>query len=229
LGLEYEVTELGRTSRNRSLPCIAMGLGFWGHPSSAGHLRSGIHASIAKHLGTAGATVVVNYATSKSRKTCTAVEAQTLSECFSSFTIDSTTKAAPPLLVSQTTTGLYWDFHFQRSLPKGGDSTNAKANVTVDTKGDFFGERKSSLSTQTRYAFPVTASINFPVLRNFSLSPTYGAFLFQNQVSQQSILVNTFSIAAKWYYDRDSGVPFGRMFLFKGPGSQDQTKTAKMK
>jgi hypothetical protein len=39
LGLEYEVTELGRTSRNRSLPCIAMGLGFWGHPSSAAEPR----------------------------------------------------------------------------------------------------------------------------------------------------------------------------------------------
>jgi hypothetical protein len=75
----------------------------------------------------------------------------------------------------------------------------------------------------------VSGSINFPVLRNLSFSPTYSAFLFQNQVSQQSILVNTFSISAKWFYDRDSGVPFPRMFFFKGPASLDQTKTAKIK
>lgn len=162
-------------------------------------------------------------------KTCFATQKQTLPECFSSITINSTTTAAPPDLVSQSTTGLYWDIHLQRSLPKGGNSTNALANLTIDTKGDFFGERQSSLATQTRYDIPINVSINFPVLRNLSLSPTYGAFLFENQVGQQSILINTFAISAKWYYDRDSGIPFGRMFLFKGPASQDQTKTAKMK
>ena len=72
-----------------------------------------------------------------------------------------------------------------------------KVNLTVDTKGDFYGERQSSLSTQTRYAFPVTGAISFPVLRNFSLGPTYSAFLYSNQVSQQSIVVHTFSISAR--------------------------------
>lgn len=174
-------------------------------------------------------SLTLTTASTHQSKVCYATQTQTISECFSGFTINSTTMAGPPDLVSQTTTGMYWDIHVQRSLPKGGDSTNAKINVAIDTKGDFFGERRSSLATQTRYAFPVSASINFPVLRNLSLSPTYSAFLFENQLSQQSILVNTFSMSAKWYYDRDSAVPFGRMFLFKGPASQDQTKTAKTK
>jgi hypothetical protein len=169
-------------------------------------------------------------------KTCPANGTSTLAQCFStsspsgSFTVNSTTSVVKPLdLVSLPVSGLYWDIHLQRGLGKDAKSGDVKANVTVDTKGDFYGERQSSLSTQTRYAFPVTGAISFPVLRNFSLGPTYSAFLYSNQVSQQSILVSTFSISARWYYDRDSGVPFPRLALFKGPSSQDQTKTAKIK
>jgi len=62
-----------------------------------------------------------------------------------------------------------------------------------------------------------------------SLSPTYGAFLYENQVVRQSIVVNTFMVTARWYYDRDSGVPRWRLLFFKGPASLDQTKTAKIK
>jgi hypothetical protein len=163
-------------------------------------------------------------------KNCPVAQKQALSQCFNGFTIDATTKPVLPYdVVKLTTTGMYWDIHLQRSLPKAGDTANAKESITIDTKGDFFGERVSSLATQTRYAFPVTGAINFPVWRNFSLSPTYSAFLYESQVTQQNILVNTFSITAKWYYVRDSNVPLRRMLLFKGPASQDQTKTAKMK
>jgi hypothetical protein len=86
-----------------------------------------------------------------------------------------------------------------------------------------------SLSTQTRYAFPITAAINFPVLRNLSLSPTYSPFFYKNQVAGDAITVNTFSITAKWFYDRDSRVPLLKQLVFKGPASLDLTKSAKMK
>jgi hypothetical protein len=181
-------------------------------------------------------TLATGAGTTATSAICLAAQKKTFAQCFASsvnpdgtpFVIDNTTKPVHPFDVAkQATTGMYWDIHLQRSLPKAGDNTNAKASLTVDTRGDFFLGRKSSLATQTRYAFPVSGSINFPVLRNISLSPTYSAFLYQNQVSQASILVNTFAITAKWYYDRDSGVPLGRMLRFKGPASQDQTKTAR--
>ena len=111
---------------------------------------------------------------------------------------------------------MYWDIHLQRGLWKDAKSGEVKVNLTVDTKGDFYGERQSSLSTQTRYAFPITGAVSFPVLRNFSLGPTYSAFLYSNQVSQQSIVVHTFSISARWFYDRDSGVRFPRMPCLRG-------------
>jgi hypothetical protein len=168
-------------------------------------------------------------------KTCKANGTSTLQQCFSMssnppFTVDGTTFVLKPYdLVTLPVSGLYWDIHLQRGLWKDAKSGEVKMNLTVDTKGDFYVERQSSLSTQTRYAFPITGAVSFPVLRNFSLGPTYSAFLYSNQVSQQSIVVHTFSISARWFYDRDSGVPFPRMAMFKGPGSQDQTKTAKIK
>jgi hypothetical protein len=67
------------------------------------------------------------------------------------------------------------------------------------------------------------------VLRNVSLSPTYSAFFFSSQVTGQSIVINTFSIQAKWYFARDATVPPPRQIYFRGPSSADQTATAKIK
>lgn len=121
------------------------------------------------------------------------------------------------------------DVHLQKSLLK--QSGQYGISLSLDSKGDWFYSRPAgeTLSTQTRYAFPITTSVNFPVLRNFSLSPTYTAFFYENQVAGRTITVNTFSITAKWFYDRDSRVPLLKQLLFKGPASQDQTKRAKMK
>jgi hypothetical protein len=89
--------------------------------------------------------------------------------------------------------------HFQKGLLKDRTAGAYGINVTLDTKGDFFFERAAgnSLSTQTRYAFPITAAINFPILRNMSLSPTFTSFLYESQVTRQSITVNSFMISAR--------------------------------
>lgn len=171
--------------------------------------------------------------------TCNANGKQTIPQCFGAnkqFPIDATTSPVNPVTGKEATglqllhaTGWYWDVHLQRGVLK--KSGQSDISLSLDSKGDLFNPRPAgaSLSTQTRYAFPITTSINFPVLRNFTLSPTYTAFFYENQVAGQTIIVNTFSITGKWFYDRDSRVPLLKQLVFKGPASLDQTKSAKMK
>lgn len=168
---------------------------------------------------------------------CNANSTQTIPQCFGAnkqFPIDATTSPVNPITGKEAiglqflhATGWYWDVHFQKGVLK----KSGGINLSLDSKGDLFNSRPvgESLSTQTRYAFPITPSINFPVLRNFSLSPTYTAFFYENQVAGQTIIVNTFSITAKWFYDRDSRVPLLKQLVFKGPANLDQTKSEKMK
>jgi hypothetical protein len=183
---------------------------------------------------------------------CTARSSTTIASCFAGyanpksptyvkgFQIDSTTALAGPLVTETLhATGGYWDIHVQKALMKPTASANpastssAKSGIkfTLDTKADWFAERGigRSLNTQTRYDVPLAMSLNFPVLRNFSLSPTYSAFWYSTQVTGQSIFINTFSIQAKWYFARDATVPPGRQLYFRGPSSADQTATAKLK
>jgi hypothetical protein len=39
--------------------------------------------------------------------------------------------------------------------------------------------------------------------------------------------VNSFSIAARWYFARDARVPIRKQIPLQGPESSDQTKTGK--
>jgi hypothetical protein len=183
---------------------------------------------------------------------CTAESSTTLAACFAGyanpksatyvkgFQIDSTTTLAAPLTTAtQHAVGGYWDIHFQKALPLAGNGASADAkpgaksgiNFTLDTKADLFALRGAgkSLNTQTRYAVPLALSLNFPVLRNLSLSPTASAFWYASQVTGQSIVIRTFSIEAKWYFARDAAVPLPRQAYFRGPSSADQTGSAKMK
>jgi hypothetical protein len=170
-------------------------------------------------------------------RVCPANGESPFSTCFNGYPIDGTTTTKDPsgksllLFRSLQASGAYWDVHLQKGLMKDKKTQAVGVNVSLDTKGDFFLERSlgNSLSTQTRYDVPVSFAVNFPVLRNLSFSPTYSAFFYENQIGRQSIVVHTFMISAKWFYDRDAGVPLRRMLMFIGPGSLDQTKTAKMK
>jgi hypothetical protein len=183
---------------------------------------------------------------------CTAVSSTTIANCFAGyanpksstyvkgFQIDSTTRLAAPLTTATVhVTGAYWDLHFQKALSKAGKSATAGANssaksginFTLDSKADWFSRRGAgeSLNTQTRYAIPLSVALNFPVRGNLSLSPTYSTFLYSSQVTGQSIVINTASIEAKWYFARDASVPVRRQGYFRGPSSADQTSSAKMK
>jgi hypothetical protein len=184
--------------------------------------------------------------------TCSANSSITIPSCFAAyaspkspnyvkgFQIDSTTSLAAPVATATLHTfGGYWDIHLQKALLKpaatgsASEVSGAKAgiNFTLDSKADWFSMRGAgkSLNTQTHYDIPLSMSLNFPVFRNLSLSPTYSAFYFSSQVTGQNIVINSFSIAAKWYFARDSTVPPNRQLYFSGPASADQTSTAKLK
>ena len=185
---------------------------------------------------------------------CTAQSSTTIAACFAGyantksatyvkgFQIDSTTTLAAPLTTATLhAAGGYWDLHLQKLLTKAAQGASADTgakpgaksgvNFTLDSKADWFSRRGAaeSLNTQTRYAIPLAMSLNFPVLRNLSLSPTYSRFWYSSEVTHQSIGINTFSIEAKWYFARDASVPPLRQAYFRGPSSADQTSSAKMK
>jgi len=131
-----------------------------------------------------------------------------------------------PLTETLHTGGWYWDVHLQKALDKA-----KRSSLTVETKGDNFMFPGVTLPTQSRYAFTTTGAVNFAVIGNLVFSPTFTTFFYKNQETPEgshSLVTNTFSITAKWYFGRDAAVPFWRQLWFQGPASLDQTKSAKM-
>ncbi len=117
-----------------------------------------------------------------------------------------------PVPRTMHTGGFYWDSHLQKT----------------------YGKQKNSVSfdTQTPYAFTTKLALNFKIVGNLSLSPTYSDFFFENQSTpsqRTSLIATTFSIAAKWYYASDAEVPFKKQLWFVGPATTDQTCSAKIK
>lgn len=166
----------------------------------------------------------------------------------SGFLIDAKTIPTSFTTASLHAEGVYWDIHLQKKVAKfwnmkggspaaaasassGKSDINTAVNLTFDSKAEWFSPRSSlhSLNTQTHYAIPMAVALNFPVLRNFSLSPTLSTFRYANQVAGQRIQINTFSIQAKWYFAHDATVPVQHQFQFVGPPSADQTASSKMK
>jgi hypothetical protein len=116
--------------------------------------------------------------------------------------------------------------HFQNRL--FGSKANQVSLVT-DSQGDYYFGRPpaAELPTQTEYAIPLSLSLVFRTYGNLSFAPTYSAFFYKSQLSGQSLQVNSFSIAARWYFARDARVPIRKQIPLQGPESSDQTKTGK--
>lgn len=175
-------------------------------------------------------------------KTCIVQASVTLQNCFSSgkygspqtpLTINSTTVVVgSPVVKTLHTPGVYWTFHFQNRLWQGKRSEGGPAkqiNLVTDSQGDYYFGRPPSaeLFTQTRYAIPLSVAIVLPSIGNLSFAPTYSGFFYQSQKSNTSLQVNSFSIAARWYFARDARVPIRTQTPLIGPQSADQTKTGK--
>ncbi len=169
-------------------------------------------------------------------KTCPVSAATTLSSCFTTansngpaLTINGTTiLSSPPLVKSLHTPGYYWQIHLQNRLPQFlGKSPDKQLSLVTDTTGDYYFGRPPSaeLTSQTEYAIPLSVSLVFPSLGNLTFAPNYSAFFYKPQKSSESLIVNSWSLTARWYFARDARVPIRRQAPLKGPETSDQTKT----
>ena len=171
------------------------------------------------------------------QKTCPVNANYTLQTCFSSsaygtpaksLTINSTTMVVgSPVVKTLYTPGYYWTLHFQNHL--FGKSPATQINLVTDTSGDYFFGRPPSaeLPTQTEYAIPLSLALVIPAKGNLTFAPTYSGFYYKAQLSTQDLVVNSFSIAARWYFARDARVPLRRQIPLQGPVAADQTHTGK--
>ncbi|MEI9969886.1 MAG: hypothetical protein WDM87_15150, partial [Terracidiphilus sp.] len=163
-------------------------------------------------------------------KTCTVLATVTLQSCFTAakFIINSTTTlVGPPAVRTLYTPGYYWTLHFQNHL--FGKSPANQINLVTDSQGDYFFGRPDSaeLPTQTKYAIPLSLALTIPARGNLTFAPTYSGFYYKAQQSDKNLVVNSFSIAARWYFARDARVPLRRQLPLQGPVSADQTHTGK--
>jgi hypothetical protein len=170
-------------------------------------------------------------------KTCFASASTTLQSCFSSstsgtpaktLTINSTTTVVgTPAVKTLYSPGYYWTLHFQNHL--FGKNPANQINLVTDSQGDYYFGRPISaeLPTQTEYAIPLSVALVIPSKGNLTFAPTYSGFYYKAQESSNNLVVNSFSIAARWYFARDARVPLRRQLPLQGPASADQTHTGK--
>ncbi len=177
-------------------------------------------------------SITLQDGTTGTPKTCQVSATVTLANCFSSGPAlqinGSTTLVGPPSVKSLHTPGYYWQIHLQNRLPQFlGKSSNGQISLVTDTTGDYYFGRPPSaeLPSQTEYAIPLSLSLVLPSIGNLSFAPNYSAFFYRPQLSSHSLIVNSWSITARWYFARDSRVPIRRQAPLKGPESSDQTKT----
>jgi hypothetical protein len=157
------------------------------------------------------------------------VRAGSFTSCFTNDKLVITSSTVlKPLTETVKTGGWYWNVHMQKPLGK-----TKRTSFTVETKGDHYEWPGMTLPTQSHYAFTTTGALNFAVIGNLMFSPTLTTFFYRNQGTldnpSHSLVTNTFSVTAKWYFARDAAVPFWQQLWFQGPASLDQTKSAKMK
>jgi len=164
---------------------------------------------------------------------CPATGALSFASCAPSPKILTNDSSVSGQYTSRNQYGWYWDIHIQKGLlGKTYDKSTDRATLTLDSKGDFFKDRgpNHAFYTETWYDAPASVALVFPVFRNVGFAPTYTAYFYSNQIAQNYLLVNIFSVNLRWYLDRDSHVPFLRpALLFKGPASADETQPAKTK
>ncbi len=171
-------------------------------------------------------------------KTCQVLANMTLAQCFTAakFVINSTTTVVgSPTVRTLHTPGFYWTFHFQNLIYKGrggeagGAGRGKQISLVTDASGDYYFGRSPSaeLYTQSEYAIPLSIALVLPSIGNLSFAPTYSGFFYQPQLSSSSLKVNSFSIAARWYFARDARVPIHRQAPLPGPATADQTHTGK--
>jgi hypothetical protein len=161
-------------------------------------------------------------------RTCKVNARITLQSCFVSMPVNGNTRVVgSPGVATLHSPGFYWQLHIQNRLL--GKQPSKSFSLVTDSQGDYYAGRPASLElpTQTEYAIPLSVSLVFPSMGNLSFAPSYSAFFYKSQLSDQSLQVNSLSIAARWYFARDARVPIRRQAKLPGPSSADQTRTGK--
>jgi hypothetical protein len=162
------------------------------------------------------------------QKNCPVNATITLQSCFTTakFVINGSTGYSPTVKTLHTP-GYYWTLHFQNRL--FGNNPATQVNLVTDSSGDYFFGRPAAaeLSTQTEYAIPLSLALVLPSKGNLTFAPTYTGFYYKAQLTSKDLVVNSFSIAARWYFARDARVPLRRQIKLQGPLSADQTHTGK--
>ncbi len=202
-------------------------------PTVGSYVETGMEFNISN-----GNLSALTLQTGSNQKTCPVFATVTLQTCFGSAKYgtpaialilnDTTTVVGKPAVQTLHTPGYYWDLHLQNHI-YGKGSEQKQIRLVTDSQGDYYFGRPpaAELPTQTEYAIPLNVSLVLPSIGNLSFAPTYSAFFYANQVSNQSLLVNTFSIAARWYFARDARVPVPKQAPLPGPQSANQTVTGK--
>jgi len=181
-------------------------------------------------------SITLQDGTTGSPKTCPVSATVTLQNCFTTADSEgpalaingSTMLSGPPLVKALRTPGFYWQIYLQNRLPQFlGKSSNGQISLVTQTNGDYYFGRPPSaeLASQTEYAIPLSLSLTLPSVGNLSFAPNYSAFFYRPQLSSHSLITNSWSLTARWYFARDARVPIRRQAPLKGPESSDQTKT----
>ncbi len=205
----------------------------WYQLSSGSYLEFGPEVS-EQHRVLSGLTLV--NAPLNQQITCSASSTSTISACVSNalhaktFTVNANVQTRNITYAAEPADGLYWDLQFKRQLLKTANQQH-ELDLLITSKGDAFVRRgaASVLSTQTLYDVPLNVAFTFQVLPNLSFAPAMNFFYFENQLAEHQLLIRSFNITARWYFDRDSHVPFLRQLLFQGPASGDSTRSTRMK
>jgi len=204
-------------------------------PTAGSYLETGMEFSI-QNSNLSALTLQTVTSSGTKQKTCPVYAKVTLQTCFGSASYGSpaivltlnntTTVVGNPAIQSLHSPGYYWDLHFQDHIY---GKEQKQVSLVTDAQGDYYFGRPvtAELPTQTNYAIPLNVSLVLPSLGNLTFAPTYSAFFFRPQLSPNSLMVNTFSIAARWYFARDARVPVPKQAPLQGPQSSNQTVTGK--
>ncbi len=172
----------------------------------------------------------ITLANGSTQKPCSVSATTSLQNCFTAakFAINlSTTVVGSPAVKTLHSPGFYWTLHFQNRL--FGSTPGKQISLVTDSQGDYFFGRPpaAELPTQTEYAIPLSLALALPSIGNLTFAPTYSGFYYKPQINGNRLEVNSFSIAARWYFARDARVPLRRQIPLTGPSSADQTHTGK--
>lgn len=193
----------------------------WWQLSPETYMEFGYQASTTGHLFS---TIYVDDPGKQNPPACAADVSKTLATCLKTVVGTAKSILTPDYTDGLRTQGLYWDIHWKKTI------TNL-LSITADSLGSAaLAPGAKTLSTETYYAIPLTVAFNLTVHSNFTLSPSYNAFYYETQSvdgsPRYSTYVRGFTVLMKYYFSKDTRVPFRRQFAYDGPKSADETGTA---